>query len=62
MAFEIYDNGNEGKIAYGDVMELFEAILCMFGEEDLDGECEHYHKLRVDRLFEAHDLVLKLIS
>ena len=34
VAFEIYDNGNEGKIAYGDVMELFEAILCMFGAGD----------------------------
>jgi len=54
VAFRMYDTDKDGKIVYGDVFELYEAILSILGE---DADCENSNKLRVDRLFEFYDSV-----
>ena len=50
----MYDTDEDEKIVYGDVFELYEAILSLLGE---DADCENSNKLRVDRLFEYYDSV-----
>lgn len=50
----MYDTDGDGKIVYEEVLELYEAILSILGE---DIDCENSHKLRVDRLFDVYDSV-----
>jgi hypothetical protein len=51
----MYDTDGDDIIVYGEVIELYEAILSILGE---DIDCENSHKLRVDRLFDVYDSVL----
>ena len=50
----MYDTDGDGKILYGDVVELYEAILSILGD---DPGCGSSHKLRVDSLFKICDSV-----
>jgi len=50
----MYDTDGDDIIVYGEVIELYEAILSILGE---DIDCENSHKLRVDRLFDVYDSV-----
>ena len=55
----MYDTDGDEKIQYGDVVELYEAILSILGD---DPGCGSSHKLRVDSLFKICDSVCYKLS